>query len=239
MKIKLLLSVLLAGTLAMADELLSATAKTYSWMGKSSYSVILESPELAGLVGLAIQMKAQQMKMPISVKIRNFELKSEIVNGILAKVGLDMDEAQRKQMEPQINQMLGTLGFSKVMGECSLGAIRNLTEYIEKNADSFTETEESNDMVAQYACDSPSISLMGGVSVGRILINVNRQYKVIPAMRFNLTDGSAILIQVSHEMVGDKACPKKMFIRHTIKQKQGGMMLPSPINATLSNYRFQ
>jgi hypothetical protein len=134
--------------------------------------------------------------------------------------------------------MLGSLGFSKVMGECSLGAIRNLTEYLEKNAESFTETAESNELVAQYACDSPNMMLMGSLSVSKILINVNKQIKIIPAMRFNLSDGSAILIQFSHDKIGDKACPIKMILRHTIKQKQGGMILPSPINAVFTNYRF-
>ncbi len=239
MKIRLLLCVLFAGVLAMADELLSETVKTYSWMGKSSYTVNLESSELAGLVGLAIQMKTQQMGMPIAVKVRNFELKSEIVGGFSAKVGLDMAEAQRVQMEPQINQMLGTLGFSKAMGDCSLGAIRKLADYLEKNADSFTETPESNDRIAQYVCDTPSMMLMGSLSVSKILINVNRQYKIIMAIRFDISDGAAILVQFAHDMVGDKACPTKMVLKHTIRQKQGGMVLPPQVNATFTNYRFQ
>ena len=239
MKIRLLLCVLLAGVLSMADELLSDTVKTYSWMSKASYTVNLDSPELAGLVGLAIQMKTQQMGMPIAVKIRNFELKSDITGGFSAKVGLDMDEAMRVQMEPQINQMLGTLGFSKTMGECSLGAIRKLADYLEKNADSFTETPQSNDKIAQYVCDTPSMMLMGSQSVSKIIINVNRQYKIIMGIRFDLSDGAAILVQFSHGTVGDKACPTKMVLKHNIRQKQGGMVLPPQINATFTNYRFQ
>ena len=239
MKIKVFLCVMLVGMLSMADELLTETVKTYSWMSKSNYSVNMASPELAGLLGLAIQMKMQQMGIQIPINIRNFTLKSDVAKGIAVTVGLDIpDEAQRKQMETQLNQMMATMGFSKTMGECSIGAIGKLIDYIEKNADTFTETAESNAAVAQYACESPTMVLSGGKSVSKILVNVNKQYKIIPAMRFNLSDGAAILIQFSHDMVEGRACPLKMMLRHTIKPT-GGMPLPPTINATFSDYKFQ
>lgn len=239
MKIKVFLCAVLFCALAMADELLTETVKTYSWMSKSSYSVNMTSPELGGLVGLAIQMKMQQMGIQIPIKIRNFALRSEVAKGISVAVGLDIpDEAQRKQMETQLNQMLVSMGFSKTMGECSIGAIGKLIEYIDKNADSFTETAESTAAVAQYVCESPSMVLSGGKSVSKILVNVNKTYKIIPAMRFDLSDGAAILIQFSHDMVEGRACPLKMMLRHTIKPS-GAMALPPMINATFSDYKFQ
>lgn len=239
MKIKVFLCALLVGMFAMADELLTETVKTYDWMRKSAYSVNMASPELAGLVGLAIQMKMQQMGIQIPIKIRNFMLKSDVANGISVKVGLDIpDETQRKQMETQLNQMMTSMGFSKAMGDCSIGAIGKLIEYIEKNADSFTQTAESTEAVAQYVCDSPAMVLLGGKSVNKILVNVNKQYKIIPAVRFDFAEGAA-LIQFSHDMVQGRACPLKMMMRHTIKQQPGGMMIPPSVTATMSDYKFQ
>ncbi len=241
MKIKVLLCALLAGTLAMADELLSETVKTYSWMSKSGYSVKMVSPEVGQLMSQLILAKSQQtMGIPLVVKIRNFELTSDILNGLSAKVGLDMpDEATRNQMEAQLNQMLTTMGFSKVMADSSIGAIAKLTEYLGKNASAFTQTAESNDVVAQYSCETPNMSLMGNMSVSKILVNVNKQYKIIPAIRFDFSDGSAILVQFSHDMVDGRACPQRMILRHTIKQIPGGMKLPQTVNAAFSDYKFK
>ena len=239
MKIRVLLCALFVGTLAMADELLSATVKTYEWMGKAGYSVRMLSPELSLLVSQAILAKSQQMGLPMNVKIKSFEFKSE-ASGLSTKVFLDVpDERMRTQMEDNINQMMNSMGFSKAMAESSIGAIPKLTEYLKTQADSFTETEESTEQVAQYACMKPTMLLLGTQRVIKILINVNKQYKIIPAIRFDFSDGSAILIRFSHDMVEGRACPMRMVMQHTMKQAPGGMKLPTPVNAFFEGYKFQ
>lgn len=239
MKIRLFICALLVGTLAMADELLSATVKTYEWMGKPGYSVKMMSPELSLLVSQAILAKSQQMGMPMAVKISHFEFKSEI-GGLTTKVGLDIpDENTRTQMEANLNQMMTTMGFSKVMAESSIGAIVKLTEFLKTHADSFTQTEASTEQVAQYSCADPSMLLLGTQKVSKILINVNKQYKIIPAVRFDFSDGTAILIQFAHDMVEGRACPLRMVMRHTLKQAPNGVKLPATVSAFFDGYKFQ
>ncbi|MBO4344678.1 MAG: hypothetical protein J5833_02910 [Victivallales bacterium] len=240
MKIRVFICALLVGTLAMADELLSETAKTYEWMGKPGYSVKMMSPELGLLVSQTIQAKAQQMGMPMAnLKISHFELKSE-AGGLSAKVGLDIpDERTRTQMEANLNQMITTMGFSKVMAESSIGAIVKIAEHIKNHADSFTQTEESTEQVAQYSCADPSMLLLGTQKVSKILINVNKQYKIIPAIRFDFSDGTAILIQFAHNVIEGKTCPVRMVMRHTLKQAPNGVKLPAAVSAFFDGYKFQ
>lgn len=166
------------------SELLKAAGEQYESLFKSSFTVKMISAEIGGLLSKAVSEKSAKAGFPLVIKIKDFVLTSK--DGKMdCAVELDVpDEGMRAMMEEQANTLLKNGGFSQALADLTLGALRQAAEYAKDNADSMTLVGQ-NDKAARFSIDNPEGTLFGKLSVTKATMDVNKEYKIIPAVRFD------------------------------------------------------
>ena len=224
-------------------ELLTSAANGYEQLFSKSFTVNMVSPEIAKLLQTAVAQKSQQMGFPVMIDIKHFIFSAQ--NGQFStKAVLNVpDEQMRQMMESQANQLLDSSGISKALADMTLGALAKAAAHLKDHDQLNLENADAN--APMFSVKAPSEQLFGNLSVTRALFKVSKDSKVIPELRFDFSDKSAVWVQLRHDPItatgatGTIQCPAMMIITQSLKIAPAGMAIPQRINVTFSDYKFQ
>lgn len=224
-------------------ELLTAAANGYEQLFSKSFTVNMVSPEIAKLLQTAVAQKSQQMGFPVVIDIKHFIFSAQNGQFSTRAVLNAPDEQMRQMMETQANQLLDSSGISKALADMTLGALAKAAAQLKDHDQLNLEKADAN--VAMFSVKAPSEQLFGALSMTRALFKVSKDSKVIPELRFDFNDGSAVWVQLRHAPVsvngveGGIQCPTMMLVAQTLKIAPAGMAIPQRVNVAFSDYNFQ
>lgn len=224
-------------------ELLTSAANCSGQLFSKSFTVNMISPEIARLLQTAVAQQSQKMGFPVMINIKHFVFSAN--NGQFStKAVLNVpDEQMRQMIESQANQLLTSSGIAKALADMTLGTLAKAATYLKDHEQLNLEKADAN--TAMFSVKTPREHLFGTLSVTRALFKISKDSKVIPELRFDFNDNSAVWIQLRHTPITapglDKPiqCPSMMIVTQSLKIAPASMAIPSRINLAFSDYKFQ
>lgn len=224
-------------TPAQATAVDQAVASLEAFFGRP-FQVRLRSPELQVLLEQHVAAQSARMGMPMTLQISHFMLRRKGEESLCTLV-LTPETPMREMLEPQANQMLESLGFSRLLAGASFDALGEGARVLKAGRAQgklgvSRESAEALDLTIGFSGQT----LLPGFKLSQGLFRISKPQGALIAIQLQDEAGKMLKAMVSYQEVKGLSCPAAMELRHNLGPAVAGVTLPPAMKIIFDQYRF-
>lgn len=219
---------------AAVDQVVASLETLFS----RNFQVRLRSAELNALLEKQVAEQSARMGMPVAIQISHFNLRMQGGESTCT-LSLTPETPMREMLEPQANQMLESVGLSRMLAAASLDALAEGGRVLKGGREQGKltvnrETEEYIDLNIGFSGQA----LLPGFNLNGALFRISKKKPLLTAMQLQGEEGKILKVMITYQEIDTITCPAAMEMRHNLGAVVGGVALPPALKTSFDHYRF-